>query len=255
MTETTWKYLEMIWDDEHHGGDTSQALAVIQDLWPDFDQAAHELAEAYIEVDIAMQYKKVREALITVSENYRVGGLPYHLQAMQIVLVDGLKAISLRTVPMLQRWFKESDDVTRKARIAGLMGDLGNLAADCVSLLLTELADSANPRQRHDVRCASAYALGKLDVASPDVVKVLMQVAGDTSENQALRSYCIEALMDLGPAAKSSIPTLTKIFYHDEDEDLRHFAWAALKSVRAATREHPCGGTFADHMRSLYRTE
>ena len=40
-----------------------------------------------------------------------------------------------------------------------------------------------------------------------------------------------------------------------ENEDLRNFAWSALKSVGAGSREHPCGGTVAEHMRSLYRAE
>jgi len=39
-----------------------------------------------------------------------------------------------------------------------------------------------------------------------------------------------------------------------EDKDLRNFAWAALKSVAADSPEHSCGGTVAEHMRSLYTT-
>ena len=57
--------------------------------------------------------------------------------------------------------------------------------------------------------------------------------------------------MDMGPAAKSAIPALQHIKENDDDSDLRMFAWAALKSVSAPSREHPCGGTVAEHMRSL----
>jgi hypothetical protein len=32
MTDTSWRYLEMIWDEDHHGGDTSQAITVVNDL-------------------------------------------------------------------------------------------------------------------------------------------------------------------------------------------------------------------------------
>ena len=50
----------------------------------------------------------------------------------------------------------------------------------------------------------------------------------------------------------AAIPVLDEIHRNDPDDDLRHFAWSALKSVTAASREHPCGGTVAEHQRSLY---
>jgi hypothetical protein len=56
-------------------------------------------------------------------------------------------------------------------------------------------------------------------------------------------------------AAANAIPVLESILKNEaEDEDLRNFAWAAIKSVGANSSEHACGGTVAEHMRSLYST-
>jgi HEAT repeat protein len=256
MTETAWKYLEMIWDDDHHGGDTSQARTVINELWPDLEGAAEELVEAYLQVKIAEEDETDRDALISASEGYNVGGLPFHLPAMRQVLSAGLQAIGSPVITLLQKRFKESEDVVQKARIAILLAEFGEAAADCVPLLVAEVANSANPKERFNLRCSAAYALGNLGIASAEAVEVLAQVAGASSEAQPLRSYCIEALMDLGPPAAAAIPILEQILKNEaEDEDLRNFAWSALKSVGASSREHPCGGTWAEHMRSLYRAE
>jgi hypothetical protein len=77
-------------------------------------------------------------------------------------------------------------------------------------------------------------------MAPAEVVEALVQVARAAEEWQPLRSYCIEALMELGPAAAASIPVLEQILKNEaEDEDLRNFAWSALKSVGARSLEHP----------------
>jgi hypothetical protein len=60
------------------------------------------------------------------------------------------------------------------------------------------LADSTDPDERLSLRGFSAAVLGKFDIASPEVVEVLARVAAGPGEYQPLRSYCIEALMDLG---------------------------------------------------------
>lgn len=175
---------------------------------------------------------------------------------MRLVLSAGLQAIGSPVIELLQEWFKELEDVIQKARIAILLSEFGETAADCVPLLVAEVANSANPKERLYLRCCAAYALGNLEIASAEVIEVLAQVAAASSEAQRLRAYCIEALMDLGPPAAAAIPTLEQILNNEaEDEDLQHFAWAALKSVGAISREHPCGGTIAEHMRSLYRSE
>jgi PBS lyase HEAT-like repeat len=173
---------------------------------------------------------------------------------MRQVLAAGLQAIGAPAIELLRRWFKGSEDVDQKADITVLLAEFGEAAAVCVPLLIAEVAESAKPEERCGLRCAAAWTLGKLAVASPEVVEALVQVAGAGGEAQPLRSYCIEALMDLGPSAAAAIPVLEQVLKNEaEDEDLRNFAWSALKSVGARSSEHPCGGTVAEHMRSLYR--
>ena len=233
MTETVWRYLEMIWE-PYPDGDT---LEVINGLWPDAGQAAQELAEAYLEVRIAEEDKPAGDALVSASEGYNVGGLPFHLPVMRQVLGEGLLAIGTPAIEFLQRWFNESGDVGQKAGIAILLTEFGEVAAESVPLLVAEVANPAKPEERFGLRCTAAYALGKLGVASAKVVEALSQVAGAADEAQPLRSYCIEALMDLGPPAAAAIPVLEQVLKNEQkDEDLQHFAWSALKSVGAARR-------------------
>ena len=86
-------------------------------------------------------------------------------------------------------------------------------------------------------------------------MQAVAKVAADRRQPQPIRSVAIESLMDMGPAAKSATELLQDIKNNDDDEDLRQFAWAALKCVTAPSRKHPEGGTVADHMRRLYTTE
>ncbi|HBJ38643.1 MAG TPA: hypothetical protein DDZ51_28615 [Planctomycetaceae bacterium] len=55
--------------------------------------------------------------------------------------------------------------------------------------------------------------------------------------------------------ARSDRSRLQDIQENDDDDDLRKLAWTALKCVTAPSREHPEGGTVADHMRQLYSAE
>ena len=140
-----------------------------------------------------------------------------------------------------------------------------NLTKKAAPLLAAVLADPDPDGGRRLLRVAAAYALGEIGAATAEddaeaamagAVEALTRVTGDPAESQPLRSYCIEALMDIGPPARSAIPVLERVLRDEaEDEDLRNFAWSALKSVGAGVREHPCGGTMAEHMRSLYRAE
>jgi len=130
------------------------------------------------------------------------------------------------------------------------------MSNDVIGEVIRELTNRADLEDRFAIRYAAAWALGKSQSSSPQVVDALIAVADDRSESQPMRSYCIEALMDLGLAAAKAVPVLRRI-HHDksEGEDLNQFAWAALKSITADDIEHPCGGTVAEHMRNLYRAE
>jgi HEAT repeat protein len=173
---------------------------------------------------------------------------------MRDVLGAGLRAVGPPAVGHLHARLAGSKDLDERADAVLLLAGFGAGAAGSVPLLAAEVADPADPRARHVLRCAAAYALGEIGVASPAAVEALARVAGDRAEPQSLRTYSAEALMDLGPAAAAAVPVLERLLRDEsEDDDLRHFAWSALKSVGAASREHPCGGTVAGHMRSLYR--
>ena len=56
-------------------------------------------------------------------------------------------------------------------------------------------------------------------------------------------------------APKNKPPVRLELMRNSPDEELQQFASAAFKSVTAESEEHACGGTVAEHLRSLYRTE
>jgi hypothetical protein len=255
MTELVWRYLEEAEGFEIDAED--ELRGVVADLWPATEQAVRELAGGWLEVKCAEEDEADRSALVAAGRKYDPSGLlNCCLPLMRQVLGAGLRAIGQPAVEFLHLRFAESGDLVERAGVALLLAEFGDAAAVSVPLLAAEVADPVDREGRHLLRCAAATALGEIDVPSAEVVGALTRVAGDGAEPQPLRAYCVEALMDLGPAAAASIPVLEGIFRDDgEGEDLRMFAWSALKSVGAESREHGCGGTVAEHMRSLYRSE
>jgi hypothetical protein len=256
MTETAWRYLQrlrdMVRSGEYPDGlSEPEFRAAVGDVWADAAAAAAELIEAWMEVDIVEDDESAKAAFLSVCEAHDLGELP-SCGVTKELLLEGVHTVSGPAGDFLRGLLRQSADVGRKTQSVRLLYGLRDSAASSVPLLVAELADSADPHERLSLRVFSAAALGEFDIASPDVVEVLARVAADEGEYQPLRSYCIEALMDLGPGAAAAIPVLREIKDHDEDDDLRHFAWSALKSVSAASREHPCGGTVAEHLRSLY---
>ena len=262
MTEATWRYLKEACGGVYPESDLGEVVAR---LWPDREGAARDLAAAWTEVKAAEEDEADRQALLSASAGYNVGGLPCCLPVMRQVLAAGLLTVGRPAVEFLQRRFAESSDSVERAGVALLLGEFGAAAAGIAPLLAAVLAEPDPDGGRRSLRVAAAYTLGEIgaatdedeaEVALAGAVEVLIRVAGDSVESQPLRSYCIEALLDIGPPARSAIPVLERILRDDTaDDDLRHFAWSALKSVGAPFRDHPCGGTVAEHMRSLYRTE
>lgn len=256
MTENAWRYLEMTWEDDPPGAHVAE---IVKEVWADATQAANELTAAYIEMFVAQGDEAARKTLVAGRSadsglDLLIDFVPNHLSIMRAMVSEGLAKIGAPAMEFLQEFFLHSPDLVQKAAIANLLAEFGSAAAGSVPPLVAELATSDETKQRFDLRCAAAFALGKLGVASADVVKALARVAGAGDERQALRSYCMEALMDLGPSAVTAVPVLEQVLKNEaEDDDLRHFAWSALKSVTAKSTEHPCGGTIAEHMRSLYR--
>lgn len=252
LTSQVWQYLEQVWQEDRET--TGEPGAAIASIWPDRQKAARELFFAIEHVSKCEEDEAAARELIENSEPFLVGGLPFCLQAMRKVLNEGLRAISEETLHMTQGLLSDAD-LTRQADIALAWGNLGKSGSRCVPDLIKFLDSREKTVEQHALRCAAAFAIGKIGVATDAAIDVLSRVAQAANEPQSLRSYCIEALMDLGAAAASTKPILESIFRNEsEDEDLRHFAWGALKSVTAKSAEHPCGGTVAEHIRSLYTT-
>ena len=252
LTPQVWQYLEQVWREGEET--TGEPRAAIVSIWPDRHKAARELFFAIEHVSKCEEDEAAVHELIESSEPFLVGGLPFCLQAMRKVLDDGLRAISAETLDVTQGLLSDAD-LTRKADIALTWGNLGKTGSRCLPDLVGFLDSREKTVEQHALRCAAAFAIGKIGVVTDAAIDVLSRVAQAANEPQSLRSYCIETLMDLGPGAASATPILESIFQNEsEDEDLRQFAWGALKSVTAGSAEHPCGGTVAEHIRSLYTT-
>ena len=254
MNETVWKFFMCMYDDETWPN--PDAGECIKACWEDGGSVISDLFDAYSILLEANCNEEVYRQLEKKSDEYvEVGALFIrgHLPIAASLLVQGQKVQGKAAVDFLVQQFETGGDEV-KGHAAFMLAELGPMESKAKAALVAVL-DGELGKSVENVRRAAALALGRIGDASSEVVKALADVAGDANETQSLRSYCIEALMDLGPAASSSATVLRQVFHNDEDENLRHFAWAALKSVTASSEDHESGGTVAEHMRSLYRVE
>jgi len=252
LTEHVWCFLEEVWNETEES--TSGAAEAVANTWSDPNQAARELVLALDQVLNCEGDESATDELIQASEPFAVGGLAFCLPVMQQQLCNGLKVLGSATMDVTALLFKDGGRSLQE-NIAIAWSTLRSVPDGMDAKLIDIVASRKDAEERHAVRCIAAQALGKIGASSDAVVAALGQVASAADEPQSLRAYCIEALMDLGPSAAKAIPALESILRGEvEDEDLRNFAWAALKSVAADSPEHPCGGTIAEHMRSLYTT-
>ncbi|MEO2013183.1 MAG: hypothetical protein ABGZ53_02315 [Fuerstiella sp.] len=252
LTEQVWRFLEEVWNE---GEDTTNSVdAAVSNVWSDQERAVTELVMAVDHVLNCEVDEIATEKLIEASEPFAVGALPFYLSVMRRQLCDGLENLGSVTTEMSERLFLEGD-LSLQENIAIIWGMLGSAPDVADSRLIEAAVSREDAEERHSFRCVAAQTLGKIKSSSAAVIDGLAKVAIDADEPQSLRAYCVESLMDIGPSAAEAIPALRSIQTDDtEDEDLRNFAWAALKSVSANSSEHPCGGTVAEHMRSLYET-
>ncbi len=253
MHDRVWEYLGVMYDDATWP--TTDPVEAVEKVWSDQRLAVSELIDAFVQAEPAPREEEIRDQLWKESEAFdSVGAMVSAPQVLLSLLSKGILAILAENLDsVLSRFESSSDD--KKCTIAFFLAERGIISCKSRAglMLIDTLGDRTNPNLS-DTRCQAARALGKVEDADEALVKLLSDLAADTSEKQSIRATCIEALMDIGPTAKSATDILRKIKEEDEDEDLRMFAWSALKSVTAASKEHPCGGTVADHVRSLYRT-
>jgi len=247
LTKRVWKYLEELW--EVYEETDADPAAIIESVWTDRCQAARELVLGIEYISNCEDDEAATDELFKTSAQFGVWLLS--LTTMRLLLFDGVRAITPETQEVTQELFPDAE-FTLQVNIVLIWGSLGKSAYRLVPDLVEILNSRSKPEWYQPLRIAAAMAIGQIGEPTDAAIETLSQVARAANEPQALRAYCIESLMDLGPAAVRSTPILENILRDEsEDQDLRTVAWAALKSVTAKSTEHPCGGTIAEHMRSL----
>lgn len=253
MHDRVWEYLGVMYDDATWPD--TDPLSAIDQVWADRGEAMSQLVAGFVQAEPAQEDEEVREQMVLESDSFpSVGAMACAPKVLLSLLSKGILVIIEEDLEAILNRF-EIGSQREKCVIAFFLAERG--ISSCKSraglMLIDTLGKKKNP-EMSDTRCQAARALGKVEDANEALVNLLSALAADRGEIQSVRATCIEALMDLGPIARSSTSMLQRIKEEDEDEDLQMFAWSALKSVTAETKEHPCGGTVAEHMRSLYST-
>jgi hypothetical protein len=250
MLESAWRYLKDVWN-QYPDVDPAQVAKVV---WSDAETACLEMLEAHAEIRLATTDSFVYRNLDEEVSSYPGAlSLMFDLDSMMNFMADGCRAFEPEAMELLDGWRSQLNP-RLKVDATMIWAQLAARHRDKLPLLVAELANSEDADDRCPARGVIAQLLGKIDPPSDAMVAVLAEVAGNMSEAQPLRSFCLEALMNLGPSAGAAIPVLEEVFSDPrEDYDLQQFAWAALKSVQAPGKHHPCGGTVAEHLQGLYR--
>ena len=250
MKNAVWEYLNLMYDDETWP-DSDPAVCV-DAFWNDRKLALQDFMDAYGEVALAEDDSDTRDQLWEEGSEFPgCVSLVAAPQLMLDVIVRGLLVIAKGHFEHLLDLFEagQGEIQERLAYVIALHG-LGSSESRAAKLILAASAAKFSPGN-DNLRSFAFQAFGKLGQPSGAMIDTITRAAEDTSSPQPLRAVAIESLMDMGPVAATAIPVLRDIKEMDEDSDLRMFAWAALKSVSAKSKEHPSGGTVAQHMRSL----
>ncbi len=250
MKKTVWEYLDLMYDDATWP-DTDPVVCV-DSFWGDRKLALQDLIDAHGEVALTEDDSDARDKLW--DEGSEFPGCVAMVAAPQLmldVIVRGLRVIAKSHFDHMLDLFEASqgESQERLAYVIALHG-LGSSESRAAKLLLAASADKFSPGI-DNLRSFAFQAFGKLEQPSDAMIDTITRAAEDRGSPQPLRSVAIECLMDMGPVASAAILVLRAIKETDEDSDLRMFAWSALKSVSADGKEHPSGGTIAEHMRSL----
>lgn len=253
MKDTVYSFLKLMYHDSTWPNpDPGECVAAV---WEAPANAIADLSDAYFELLDAEANDGIYQQLSDEAlEHFDVAILfiREHFSITKKLLLNGFNVHEGGVSLLLETY--TSGDASLKANIALMLPQVRG-AEEGVSILTENILRHSAEESDEASRRAAAFALGKIARGSKEAVDALVIVAQNANESQAIRSFCIEALMDMGPDAKSATEILQEIYLRDKDEDMRMFAWAALKSVTASSTEHPCGGTVAEHMRSLYRSE
>lgn len=255
MKAEVLNYLEMMFDESTWP--ETDPVACVDTIWNDRWLGLQDLIVARDEIDVAAN-GGAGFGISFDEEPKRPTRVMRMLAApplMLAIIERGVRELRSDHWDRLLDWFEHSVGDTRAAITFAIasrkLKSTDSRAGRLLIQTLTNDADSAALRAMH----YAIQGLGQAKSISDKAVKAVAKVAADRRQSQPIRSIAIESLMDMGPAAKSATELLQDIKKNDDDQDLRMFAWAALKSVTAPSREHPEGGTVADHMRQLYSAE
>lgn len=252
MKNQVWNFLELMYDDATWPN--TDPVVCIDQLWDDHWLALQDLVVAQEEVNVAANEGSLFGSDLDdeAMEHPTVVAMLAAPQVMTSIIARGIKALRNDHWDQLLDWFESANEDTRAAiALVIASSTIINTNPRAEKLLIMAISDDPKGASLRTISY-SLQGLGKATAVSDAAVQAVAKVAADRRQPQPIRSVAIEALMDMGPAAKSATELLQEIKKNDEDEDLRKFAWAALKSVAAPSREHPEGGTVADHMRRLY---
>jgi HEAT repeat protein len=126
-------------------------------------------------------------------------------------------------------------DINVRIVAAEALGKLGSAAAPAASQLLLVLKDMQTGRE--GVRQQAAFALGKIGMATPNIISALCEARNDPHRDP--RRFAVRALGDLGPDAESAAIEVANALDDDEANVREDAAEALGKICRRATQIVP----------------
>lgn len=255
MKVTVWNYLELMYDDATWPD--TDPTACIDEVWEDRYSGLQDLMLAQDEVITAAGEGSLAGSAIAEEgqDHPSVMVMVFAPKIMRSVLSSGIEAVRAECWEKLLDDFEKSRGELQAAIALTIASTEIHNTDSRVERLMIEALENDSDDVLRRTKSYLLQGLGQARAVSEDVVRAVARLAGDRQQSQPIRSYALEALMDMGPAAASATEVLDDIMANEDDEDLKMFAWSALKSVTAPSREHPEGGTVADHLRELYTTE
>ncbi len=139
---------------------------------------------------------------------------------------NALIRIGRPAVPELCRLMQNSGGYSVRLDVAQILARMG---PDAIPGLIESLQDKQNMNRRY-----AAFALGRLQAPDARVVTALTGALSDADE--PVRIWAIEALGDLGPAAKDAVPDLQKA---QKADDAKTSAAARKALVRVHSSPGP----------------
>src|SRR5262249_39616233 len=130
-------------------------------------------------------------------------------------------------IPGLSAGLKAKETELRRTSIRGFVL-LKDKAGDAWSAIKSALGDSDS-----SVRGQVIVICGVIGKKQPDAVKALIEVAQKETD-QDNRVTAIQALGDLGPVAKSAMPSLEKLAMDDVRARIREAAKDAARKIKGS---------------------